>query len=366
MLKNNKWNVLNTVLIVTVIIIIISYWIMKSSLFVSDTVKNNKLSSNSIIDVNNNRIENNQIKWDLFVSNEKNKVNIDTVSLDEWKTLEVNIPGNNIMNSKIKLDFNTWSVNRYVWLELSKTKNNKLLINKNIDTRWGFIIKDSSAWTETAQETNYNQQIYYLQNSKLSELSNYINSEIIKIWEPGSYLLFDFWYSSLFNNFNYQLTNENKTSFPNIIQLTFDNGVQYSYLVNDTKEVQKLFFPDIETKYIRLDILSTSDWRVDVNNTNVINNIDRNINSDEITVTDDEINKTLNITFPNLSLINWVKFVNLYSWYNWKISTNSFKSLLGTETNFIYHYNNISLDTIYFELCSDINVCLEKVSKPIN
>ncbi len=363
---NKSWTVINTVLIVTTVIIIISFWVMKSSLFVWETVKNNKLSSNSIIDVNNNRIDNTDTKGSLYVSTSNLESNIESVSLEESKTIEVSIPWNNISWSKLKVDYSTWSSQRYIWLELSKTKNSKSLVNKNIDTRWGFILKDSSAWTETAQEININQQSFYLKNNKISDLSDFLTTEIDKIWEPGSYLLFDFWYPTLFNRFNFQLTQDSKTSFPNIIQLTFDNWVQHNFLIDDTKNTQNLYFPDIETQYIRLDILSTSDGRVDVENATIISNIERNILASEITISDDTTNKILDISFPNLPSINWVKFINLYSWHNWTISTNSFKSLLNDETEFQYFYNDISLDTIYFELCSDINACLDKVGKPIN
>jgi hypothetical protein len=60
-----------------------------------------------------------------------------------------------------------------------------------------------------------------------------------------------------------------------------------------------------------------------------------------------------------------VKFVNIYSGYNWVVSSNSFKSILKNESNFKYYYNNETIDTIFFELCSDINVCLDKVAKSL-
>jgi len=366
MIPNKKWNVINTVLIVSSIIIVVSFGIMKSGMLASETVKNNKLSFNSIIDVNNQRIDQWFDRWNLLTNTWWLSSTIDTINLEETKAVSIDIPGVNINNSRLEVMYSTWSNNKYVWLELSKTKNNKLLVNKNIDTRGWFILSDSSSWDQNDLDSNILNQEYLLRNNSLSELSDYISSEINEIGEPWSYVLFNFWFTSLFNRFNFKLTTENKTSFPNIIQLTFDNWVQHNFYIDDTKDIQSLIFPDIRSKYIRLDILSSSDGRVDVENSNIISNIDRNILNSEISITNDTINKIITVSYPAISTINWIVFVNFYSWNNGDISTNSFKSLLKNETSFEYYYSNTPLDTIYIELCSDINACLPKISKTIN
>lgn len=363
---NKKWNVINTVLIVSSIVVILSFGIMMHWLNVSETVKNNKLSFDSIIDVNNKRIDSDFLRWNLYTNSWWLKSSITTLNLDESKSIEVFIPKNNISTSTIEVSYLTGSNTNYLWLELSKIKDNKLLVNKNIDTRWWFIIRDSSSWSEAELDSNLLNQEYLLRNNSINELSDFITWELNKIWEPGSYILFDFWFTTIFNSFNFQLTNESKWAFPNIIQLTFDNWIQHNFFIDDTKDLQYLLFPEISTRYIRLDILSSSDWRVDIVNSNIISNIARNILESEINIVHDIPNKKITISYPLLSTINWVKFINLYSWYDWVISSNPFKSLLKSDTSFDYYYKDSPLDTIYLELCSEINACLPLVSKTIN
>lgn len=366
MILNKKWNVINTVLVVSTIIIILSYGIMKTWLLVGETVKNNKLSFDSIIDANNKRIDSSFQRWNLLTNSWWLSGYSDSMDLEEGKTIEISIPWNNINNSQLEVIYSTGTTTNFVWVELIKTKNNKLLINKSINTKWGVIIKDSSSWTETQMDSNILNQEYLLRNNNLDELSDFLSLEINKIWEPGSYLLFDFGFTTLLNNITFQLTKDSKTSFPNIIQLTFDNWIQHNFLVDDKNEFQKLYFPDIWSRYIRLDILSSSDWRVEIENSIIISNISRNITPSEIIINNDIINKKLDISYPAISTISWVKFINLYSWNNWEISTNSFKSLLLSDTSFEYFYSDLPLDTIYIEICSEIKACLPKVWKTIN
>jgi len=370
MINNKKWNAIIWALLVVTTITIISYWVVVSIQKTWESSKNSRLVSSSLIDVSNQRINNNQSWWDVLFSDYSWDSTLQQVNLPESKTLEVSIPSSQINNSQLNIDFSTWSTSRYISLELTKSRNNKSLINKNIDTRGWFILQDSSAWSPSDVQTNIDQQRYYLNNNKISDLSDLITSEIDKIGEPWSYLLIDFGYSAIFNRFNFRLTNDSKDSIPNILQLTFDNWVQHRFFVNDTNNIQNLFFPDTETRFIRIDVLSNSDGRNELTNWTIVSNVERNILPSEISYSVDNTNNKIVLNLPAISTINGVRFVNVYTSNNWRTSDTPFKSLLPNETSFEYFFDvstGSSRPTkMYFELCSDIWVCLDKILKPLD
>jgi hypothetical protein len=65
--------------------------------------------------------------------------------------------------------------------------------------------------------------------------------------------------------------------------VTLDNGLSYFYTYDKNKDLQNFIFSETKTRYIKLDVIRTSNGYIDPINLNVANNIARNILVSEIT-----------------------------------------------------------------------------------
>lgn len=365
-MKNSiRWNTMIAIVFTIAVITVMSYGVLVSTLKVWESTHQNKLTSQSLIQVIRQKIDRNNEEGDLVLSNYTSIGSDYSTSLAQWKTLEVFIPQWYTNDSKLELKFNSWSADRFISLELTKDNWNVSDLYASIDTRWWIILFDSSSWSEDELKEKREIQDYYIKQNNLSDLSWFILDEISKIWEVGSYVVFDFGSKKSINRFQFTATDDELWVSPNIIQLTFDNGVQHNFLIDVSKKRQDLFFPEITSRFVKLDILSHSNGRQDVSNANIINNISDNLEPEDIEIS--YINDTqFKISFPRIREIEGVNFLNIYTWYGWVSSENPLVSLLANETELTYNYSQNLVDSIYLELCSDIDICLNKVWISIN
>ena len=136
------------------------------------------------------------------------------------------------------------------------------------------------------------------------------------------------------NSFNLQLSNSGKTIVPEVISITLDNGLTYMYPYKKNKDKQNFIFNDTRTRYVKLDIIRTSDGYIDPSNVVISNNIERNILSSEII---HSINGSkVTITVPNVATITGVKYYNIYLKTNGKVPSKPVLSKLRNDTSSVY------------------------------
>lgn len=350
---NKKWNVSVIAICIWLIISTIGFFSLFKWILFNKNVDNQQLSSNSQLDIIKKDIDQKNGYWDL--TNIANSVN-----LSEWKEVNVFIPKDKINdNDKVLLNFNnTWSV---LALKVEKTTSDEFRTNPIYDLNWGFIIKDTSFWTTSEQKDKEQYQSTLIKNNDLKTLSSFLKENINKIGKVWSYILFDLGDKKLINSFNINLTSKvssQNRDRPEVIWLTLDNGIAYDYIVNDTTNRQEFLFNETQTRYIKLDVIKTTNSMVNTINAWVNNNIGRELLLNEIT-----LNKTsdkLNINISAISEITWVTFFNIYFNNNNKPVTSKLKN----DTNFDVNINSLTnITKVWIELCSDINKCNSIVYK---
>lgn len=362
MKRSINWNILSTVLIVISWVIIVSFFTSLSFLQVSKSTWISKQASSSIIEANNIIISDNNNLWSLNPSIRQQQASIE---LSRDSTIELTIPETSISNwDSLWISFwDTWP--HILWLEVEKSNKGDYILNKKIDTRGWFILADSSVWSSWEQATNTQLQFQYLDSWDINWLSNFIESEISKFWKAGSYLIFDFWDFINLNRFDFQLTSEGNSTYPEVLQVSLDDWLKHIFFVDPTSETQSFIFPDTVTRYIKLDLIALKNWEVESWNAAIINNLSWNILESDI-ILNDLWDWRLEIVVNELQSITGISFVNVYWGKNGNISFNPFYSFVPNDNSFNYNLStNWSINELYFEICSDIGICNPKIRKII-
>lgn len=354
---NYKWNVTLIAIWVWLIISWLSFLMLYKGYDLNKNLANSRTSLFSQLDIISKNIFWEKDKWDIITWESK-------IDLKENTEVNVSIPKKE-HDWTLDVLFDSWSTKKYIGLKIEKSLNSEFKINANFWVNWWYIIYDSSTWDSVTRPEKIKEQTALIKNNNINNLWSFIKYEISKIWKAWSYLTFDLWDYKFLNSFKLKMKNIWKNIIPEIIWLTFDNGVTYLYTFNKNHELQSFMFNETKTRYVKLDIIKTTDWYINESNIVVTNNIERNILESEINYT---INSnTINFSVPSVSTIIWAKYYNLYLKINWKLLNKPILTKLSNNIDSSYSFKTWEIiNSFWIELCSDIWKCNPIVYKNVN
>lgn len=361
MIRSANWNILISVIGTITVITVIAFWQLQSFVRVEESVSTLQFANESIIRANNIAADESSIySWFIWSSSSSGEI-----YLPSGRELSLEIPAG-VIEAWMHLEVNKNPVEdtSQLQVEIENLDRVDSQQNTSLNTKGWFLLYDTSVWSLSDKTENIEIQKEYLRNSSIEDLSSFIETEIGKTWEQGSYFIIDLLKKRTINKFSFNLTTEGKSNHPDVLQITLDDWLQYLYWVRWVVWTQEFLFPDSKTQYIKLDFISSSNWEVTWINGWVANNLSWNITSWDISYSQIWVNE-FNVSINNTSSITGLEFMNIYTWRWGYISERPFLTLLPSENEFIYN-SATSNSEIYIELCSWIKACNPKIKKLIS
>lgn len=294
-------------------------------------------------------------------------------STSSWITYDLN--EDQVIEVEIKKWFFWWSQSWNLNVTFDNTSSTSYLGidanagSKDIAAYWfdnWIIIDDCSLWTSAERTTYKTQQLNYLKNQQFADSAAFVENWSAKVDTPGSYIVYDFWRKVNLNAFEFWLS-ATWTVSPKVISLSFDNATRYNFSVDTSKAVQKLWFMDTLTRYVKVDVLAMDNWAWSVSNSILAGTT----SLDPLNLSISNSSTSIQVSFPAIADSS-IKFYNIYFSATPIKSTTPALVIPQKSGNITVNYSNFDATSwvekptnVWIEACQTTTICKTPVTKSL-